>query len=786
MNFPESFRDESYQELDAANERKHGLPVGLLSSIRTEGERTNASLVSSAGARTPYQVIPATREAILKRHGIDAWLSPQTASESAAILLKESLTRNQGDPEKAVREYHGGTNTKAWGPVNHAYWGRVSEGLQSAGDKALNAEFGAFSAKGKADALSDGFASWRQNGSSLQGRIPTGATPQAPAATGAQAEDTESASFADKLIGAGEAALSMGTGALASAAVAGTGLMRGANDVIAGAFRGQNVMRDGVADGGAAFGEAVGNLTYSPRTAVGREYVQNLGEAGQSLLPIAPLAQAVTAGALAGGAARQAASGARSTAQAVAASPVVKQAAQTMEAVPAKIASVSAKLSGKSDLPPNAFDAEAAQFGSVGASGATASSARIAAAENLPVPVSYTEGQATRNFSSIQFEREMAKRGELGAPIRKHYAEQRAAASQNFDAMVDGTGALTQDAYGAGQSVDKAIRTQAAKDKVEIRVAYAEAKKAGEMLSPVNLDSLVAHLNESVPLEATAPILKGARQEAVRLGIASMDNQGQLFAIPSTLERSELFRQAVNKSTDHVSTNVYQASVMKRLVDDATANAGGELYQQARSKRIRYAQNYENHVVVRDMINFKRGTADRKIALEDVFQKSIINSSLDDVREVRRVLQRSGKDGEQAWRDLQGETIRWIRDQTTKSAVTDEAGNTMLSADKLNRAVKTLDKDRRLDFIFGKKGAETVRDLNEVIKAIETSPPGAVNTSNTASVMAAVLEGGAMATFTGLPIPIMSAVRAGAQRIKDQRIKSRIMVSLRKEKKKAS
>ena len=43
-----------------------------------------------------------------------------------------------------------------------------------------------------------------------------------------------------------------------------------------------------------------------------------------------------------------------------------------------------------------------------------------------------------------------------------------------------------------------------------------------------------------------------------------------------------------------------------------TEGKGGELYKQARAKRFRYAQEFEDHAVVNKMLSFKPGTKDGK------------------------------------------------------------------------------------------------------------------------------------------------------------------------------
>lgn len=121
-----SYLDPSYASLAASMEQRFGLPGGLLHNIVTKGERSNADQVSEAGAKTVFQIIPATRKAALEKYGVDAYLSAENAAEVAARLLKDSLDRNAGDVKTAVAEYHGGTDPRNWGARTKAYVGRVT------------------------------------------------------------------------------------------------------------------------------------------------------------------------------------------------------------------------------------------------------------------------------------------------------------------------------------------------------------------------------------------------------------------------------------------------------------------------------------------------------------------------------------------------------------------------------------------------------------------------------------------------------------------------------------
>ena len=147
---------------------------------------------------------------------------------------------------------------------------------------------------------------------------------------------------------------------------------------------------------------------------------------------------------------------------------------------------------------------------------------------------------------------------------------------------------------------------------------------------------------------------------------------------------------------------------------------------------------------------------------------------------LRRTLQVGGGEaGQQAWRELQGATVRYLADEATKGVATDIRGNPIVSAAKLNNAIRALDTDSRLEFVFGKKGAQTLRDINELAKVVYTAPPGAVNTSNTASVLlAALTEAGVTAGFTGLPVPVLSGLKALSTHLKDRKLRMRIQEAL--------
>lgn len=773
-------------------EQKLGLPMGILSNVITRGEKSNSDQVSEAGARGLGQIIPATRKSAIDKYGIDPYLSDENSVEVAGHLLKDSLDRNGGDPAAAVGEYHGGIDRSNWGPRTKAYVARVMTGVQQTKTDTLSNDFAQYMAANPAvppdsqrpqpsqsaaptDAISQDFGAWKAH---------QDAAPPAAPDPGAM----------DKLVGAGEAALSTATGAIPGYAGAVGGWLAGAAKTLADPAGGDQTQ---------AYSDAAANaLTYAPRTASGQQQAAAVGDLVNNIaLPIAGLAPELAI--LHEGLAPAA------TAARAAAAPVVGTLQRAAGAIPDVARGAVNKVASVVGLGDEATPTPSpGTMGSAGAAGTDMAAQRTANAESLPVPIKLTAGQSSRDYAQQRFEQETAKDPTNGAPLRDRYAQQNEDIPKNFDKMIDMTGAEAVAPSDVGRAVvDNGLVKDAAASKAKYRIKYREAEKAGELEAPVSLQAVIDHLNYSAPEATTAPLLNTVRNLALKLGIAK-DEGGTLVgkpveaqAAPSpraggslmgadlapaamepgvTLKTAEQLRQAINRNTDFEPTNIRQATILKSLIDQATEGAGGQLYKEARQARQRHAQLYEDNSIVSDLLNNRKGTADRKVALENVFNRTVVNGSREDLGNLRRTLQVSGsEEGKQAWRELQGATLRHIAEESTKGVATDIRGNPIVSPARLNNTVRALDQGGKLDFVLGKKGAQTVRDLNDLAKVVYTSPPGAVNHSNTASViLAALAEAGVSGSMTGLPIPVLSGLRVLAMHVKDKRIQQRVSVAL--------
>jgi hypothetical protein len=763
---PTSYADPYWTQLASQAEARAGLPPGLLQAVVTHGERSNADQVSEAGAKTPFQITPQTRKLVLDRDGVDAYLNDQNAADAAAAVLKDGVkwaSDKTQDPSAQARlaagYYHAGGDTANWGPRTNAYVARVARGHEQIQTDTLANDVKAFKASAP-DPLVEDIGAWKAS-------QPTpGQAPSIPDQAVAPTTPDAPMSVGDAAVGAGEAGLSAITGMVGGYPA---GVLSELSDYSKGIsnFLAHKMGAGGpdvpIGDIDANASAASQQFTYQPRTAAGQRLAQSLGEfLNDNATPLAGLAPELSA-------------------LHASAPPVIAAARDAVAAAPTAVSKAAGAL--KNAVTSLGMPEEAAAtpgtMRSAGAAGTDLAAQRTATAESLPVPVKLTQGQATRDFAQQRFEQETAKDPSAGAPLRERYAQQNQDILRNFDAMVDMTGAEAPTLRATGEAVDTALKSQMQADKNAVRVAYKKAEAAGELEAPVTLDGLVQHLNESAPDAATAPLLDVARARALRLGIAAQDADGNLVAQPVPLKIAETYRQAINRATDFEPTNMRQAALIKQAVDQGTDGLGGELYGQARALRMRLAQNYENRATIAKLLDTKRGTADRAVALEDVFQHTILSSSADDVANVRRVLQRAGPSGWQAWRELQGATMRHIRDEATKGVSNDVRGNPIVSAARLQQVVRGLDHDGKLDFIFGKKGSQQVRDIVDLAKVVYTSPPGSVNTSNTASVLlAALTEAGVTGSLTGLPVPILTGLRVMAQQVKNRRIQQRVAEAL--------
>lgn len=600
------------------------------------------------------------------------------------------------------------------------------------------------------------------------GQIVTPEMPKAP-------PQEKPLSLTDKIIGGGEAALTVGTGMIGGAIGQAAGGLHGiAESVVDGTFGTQQGAQNAVNRAT----QLSNTLTYEPRTAVGQRAVGAVGEfiedTGLDTLPPVLGGGVGTATATLGRASVPVATtAAREVAQAAkpVVAQVVEQAKRPVTAITEAAKNTFNRNNDTSPAPAN-----------IGAAQVDQATVRQALAADLPVTPELTKGQISRDPGQLKFEVETAKDAEMGAPLRQRYEQQHQAVQQSIDVFIDQTGAEKGSAREAGLLVDDALQKQMQADKNRVRVAYKKADDSEEAITPVDITNPVSVLEDgdlsvidylnSQPELPTTPIITAAKRTAVSLGIAQKADDGSLIPGNPTIKQLEKWRSEINGNVNQEAPNIRQATILKGFIDAHIEPHAGTLYKAARIERKRYADKWENHAIVRDLVENKKGTDDRKVAFENVVDRIVYRGSLDDLRQAKRTIMTAGEDGKQSWREIQAAVLRDIKDQATQGVAPDAQGNQMISPAKLNTQIRKL--DDKLDFIFGKQGADKLRALNEVSKTIFTVPTSAgVNHSNTASNIALAIDV-ALSGMSGLPAPVANALRLSTKHIKDRKIRKRV------------
>jgi hypothetical protein len=109
-----------------------------------------------------------------------------------------------------------------------------------------------------------------------------------------------------------------------------------------------------------------------------------------------------------------------------------------------------------------------------------------------------------------------------------------------------------------------------------------------------------------------------------------------------------------------------------------------------------------------------------------------------------------------------------MKSLVTKNIQRDEVGNPIVSAKQLDSFVKNLDADGKLDYLFGKKGAQEIRDLRDSAILVY-SPVAGINQSNTASALTQQLNRIKSSALSKIPLagPIFEV---GAEMIEKKKL----------------
>jgi hypothetical protein len=488
----------------------------------------------------------------------------------------------------------------------------------------------------------------------------------------------------DKILGAAEVPLTLGSGLIA-------GMVSPLAGVYGTLTSGKYGTQEGIKAGEKTASNLAEALTYQPRTETAQNTLQSLAGAISGVPPVIGVGNAGMA--------------------------LLPEAiSQTRRAVAPAAASTQQRMAAL--LQPK-------QTGMMGGGAASTDEALLrqqrAMSQNIPL----TKGEQLQSFPVQQFESEVVKENpELAKSLIQFKEGQKKAILSRFEQLSEQTGAEYADptAYRKiGSLVDSALVKQFDAKKAKVDQAYQAARDAGETKQVINTAPLEQFLAEKAPEAIAVPEINSIKAKLDALKTA---RNGQV-----TIDDVENLYQAAGQLGKAGDPSGLFMKQVKGVINDMTEGAGGDLYRVARNQRKELGNEFENTYRVAKLLGTKGGYADRAVALDDVFSHVVLDGSLEEMRTVTKLLKKGGAEGQQAYAELQGQTVQYLKDQLTKNA------SGQLSFAKLKAAVDTLDREDKLTYMFGKQGRDSLIDLRNTVQDALVKPPGSVNYSNTGSVV---------------------------------------------------
>lgn len=369
---------------------------------------------------------------------------------------------------------------------------------------------------------------------------------------------------------------------------------------------------------------------------------------------------------------------------------------------------------------------------------------REAKLQSLPVPVPATRGQITRDPVALRNEGNVSATN-AGAPIRDIHLDQNKALLDNLDVLknkVTGTGTSAAQAttpQAAGESIQGAARAKLAFQQAKVKSLYQAAQDSGETAAKVDVTP-IQDMIQKTPDQSHFGYAKNwinQNTEGAGSGVSINDLEDL---------RKAAVAKAMNGGEDG-----YYAGKLISAIDTATDGAGGDLYKAARSARKAQALEFQDQGAVAKLVEDKSRT-DRTTALENTV-KSIANGSIEDVQNVKRSLLTGGDEttrtaGKTAWRDLRAQVIQDIKDRASNGVAPNERGDPNITPAAMKRAIESYG-PAKLDEIFGPGMHRQIADILDATRTVKTLPPGAAVGSSTIANILTFLEKGLKAVPVG-------------------------------------
>jgi hypothetical protein len=445
-------------------------------------------------------------------------------------------------------------------------------------------------------------------------------------------------SLGQQLIGAGETALALGTGAIGGTvgtiAGAGAGL---AQQILGGQFGTPEAMR--AVEQSAAQGAQA--LTYQPRGQAGQEQTQAVGQfLSQALPPVLPViaapgaamqaarTMAPTAGAIGDIAAGQGQRLATATGQAIvqpvqAATSAVRQMVSPAAAAP--IETTIPAMAMKSAPVDVLADASVRARPSASPLDAVATGKRDLVLDAIGIPPeSRRLGARTGDKNQIQTEIMLSKL-EGAEPMRQQLdLESQRLAEYAAAIQRDTGGTAGATPLARGEAISAPLEGYQNWYNEQISSLYKQANEAAAGQGGIRLSGLKSYLNEPANFKGDGrSVARDMRNELVRLGV--MDKDGNLADIDAPT--AERIRQEANRLFDPTKpqTKNAVAGVKDAIDQDVLSVLPSDVYKDARAKRTQYREIFEDPKGLAQILDISGPEGVNRAVALDVLPDKLVN-----------------------------------------------------------------------------------------------------------------------------------------------------------------
>lgn len=365
--------------------------------------------------------------------------------------------------------------------------------------------------------------------------------------------------------------------------------------------------------------------------------------------------------------------------------------------------------------------------------------ARIANAEQWGFHM--TRGMAGRDSDQWANESALSKLSQ-GKRIQSIYEHNNFQAAKNFEALSNATGGAAETPYDAAESVLQAVTDKWRGTGKTVSSLYNQVRDELGGQTGLEGDQLFETLDNMEDNKFLEPLTRSVQSWLKKRGL--IDEEGQMTGEALTVDQAENLRQWIGEELAGGSAREQLAAAKLQAAVDADVmnTTGSDAFAEARATARARFQEFREGGLLQGIISGKVkpdtmvdryivGKAGNLATAESLsnLKQSLLSGSPDQVAE-----------GEQAWKDLQRQTIMWLQKQANADVEGGVSESTRAEVRQVRPAAfrRALAKigPQKLEVLFGPEGAARLGSLG---KAMESTmePPALtpINYSNTAPVL---------------------------------------------------